>query len=293
MAYYPISEQELYRRIGPAWVALAQGHTLTNVTAGRLVEAGSIWSKIKPVYMDWQADKCVYCEFALGGNSSQDVEHYRPKSKISAWPKAGSASYSFSTGMAQDSGYYWLAFDPRNYAASCKDCNSALKRDYFPIAAQRGTATRQVVALNKSEKPLLLFPFGDWGDDPAGFLSFNGIFVEPRTGLTAKQKNRAQVTIDFFRLNTRRNLLRARFMAIDAIWNAVELRQTSANPATIARAEATIVRNIAAEGPHSLCARAFLELMQSASLNDKVRATALWEAAELHLKTLKINRPSP
>ena len=214
MAFYPISEQELHDKIGPAWIAKAQGLTQTNIAASKLAEAGSIWSKIKPVYMDWQADKCVYCEFALGGNSSQDVEHYRPKSKISAWPKAGAAAYPFATGVPQATGYYWLAFDPCNYAASCKDCNSALKRDYFPIAAQRGAATNKVATLNTSEKPLLLFPFGDWGDDPAAFLTFNGIFVEARPGLTLHQANRAQVTIDFFRLNARRNLLRARFMAI-------------------------------------------------------------------------------
>ena len=286
MAFYPISEAALRAKIKPEWLIRATALTATNVAASRLVEAGSIWSEIKSVYMDWQADKCVYCEFPLGGSSTQDVEHFRPKSKISVWPKASAPPYNFGTGMGQDTGYYWLAFDPCNYAASCKDCNSALKRDYFPVAGTRGTATAHVTQLNASERPLLLFPFGDWGDDPNEFLVFKGIFVEPKSGLTPANAQRAKVMIDFFRLNERRNLLRNRFTVLDTIWTAVELRQTSHNAATVKRAETTILRNIVPEAPHSLCARAFLELMQSSDSADQQRATDLWVLAEQHLVRL-------
>lgn len=280
MVYYPISVDDLRQKIGNSWLQKADQRTQANRAGQRLIFSDSIWSEIKPVYMELQFDKCVYCEFPLGGRSTQDVEHYRPKSKISAWPRK--PTYGYATGDARTDGYYWLAYDPQNYAASCKDCNSALKRDCFPIAAARGDLSKNVVALNKAEKPFLLFPFGDWGDDPSKYLEYEGIFVRPRQGLAEARRRRAEITIDFFQLNKRRSLLRERYRVIGLIWANVELRQTSASPNVVARAEATILENIIDEAPQALCARSFLELMQS----DPLRATTLAEGAKEHLKKL-------
>jgi hypothetical protein len=143
MVYYPVSDAKLYEEIEiqkPDWLITARQRKDDNVNGQALVWKDSTWSQIKPVFMRRQADKCVYCEFPLGGRSTQDVEHYRPKSKISVWPTGGTVPYEFTTGEAGANGYYWLAYDPMNYAASCKDCNSALKRDAFPILSNRGAA---------------------------------------------------------------------------------------------------------------------------------------------------------
>lgn len=284
MVYYPISEADLIERIDDAsatWRGLADGRTAANVAAGKLQVSDSLWSKIKPVYMKRQFDKCVYCEFPLGGRSTQDVEHFRPKSKISAWPN-GKAAYPYATGAAQASGYYWLAYDPLNYAASCKDCNSALKRDAFPIMAGRGAALQKVTVLNASEEPLLLFPFGDWGDNPAEYFDYDGIFVQAKSGLNAAAERRAQVTIDFFRLNKRPNLLRARHMAMGLIWSNVHLRQTAGSLHVVEDAQRTILENIIDEAPQALCARAFLDLMEK----DPGRAVRLRAEARAHLQRL-------
>jgi hypothetical protein len=285
MVYYPVSDAKLYEEIEtekPGWLITARQRRDDNVNGQALVWKDSIWSDIKPVFMRRQADKCVYCEFPLGGRSTQDVEHYRPKSRISVWPTGGTALYEFTTGGAVSNGYYWLAYDPMNYAASCKDCNSALKRDAFPILSNRGAAPLTVLKLNQDEKPLLLFPFGDWGDDPAEYFVFDGIFVRPKSGLEMEKQKRARVTIDFFRLNSRHNLLRARYTVLGLIWANVELRQTSTSAATVARAERTILQNIIPEAPHTLCARSFHELMKS----NPARAVELHEEALTILKGL-------
>jgi hypothetical protein len=290
MIHYSISKAELENRIdahAPAWRTLAAGHTATNLAAKKLVKKASIWSDIKPVYMRLQFNKCVYCERPLAGEVAgkveQDVEHFRPKSKISAWPKASSGlSYDFSTGAALNAGYYWLAFDIQNYAASCKPCNSTRKSDAFPIAGARGDDSLSLSALNALEKPYLVFPFGAWGEDPSKYIRFDGILAVPvkKSGLAHR---RALVTIDFFGLNIREELWEDRFRTIRTVFDSVQVRETTTNPAFRAAAERTIAGAISDASPQALCARNFLQLME----NDAQRAWQTYLSAEEFVRTMR------
>ena len=73
--------------------------------------------------------KCWYCE-SLQDRSDKDVDHFRPKNSVKEATK-------------DHPGYWWLAFDWRNYRYSCTYCNRKRrdiaggteggKHDHFPI----------------------------------------------------------------------------------------------------------------------------------------------------------------
>jgi hypothetical protein len=251
----------------PVWRPKAAARTATLLAAGAVIKASPIWSEVKSVFMAVQRYKCVYCERPLGGQTSgsieHDVEHYRPKGRIKAWPdKKSNLAYDFATGPPQATGYYWLAYDLLNYAAACKLCNTVHKSNFFPIRAHRGQAPAGVAALNASEEPLVIFPFGAHGDDPAGYITFLGIMALPRH-TDGPAYERAQVTIDFFGLNSREELWRGRFEAIDRVFLAIETINTSSKHDSRQRAEATLSEAVSDYAPHSACASAFLELART------------------------------
>ncbi|WP_024276984.1 hypothetical protein [Xanthobacter sp. 126] len=260
----PLTRAQLADRIrthDAGWHARAADRTSGFIVAGRFAEDSSIWSDVKVVYMALQYNKCIYCERVLGaeltGKSEHDVEHFRPKGRVMTWPYAArkpKVSYTFSTGTPNSIGYYWLAYDIENYACSCKGCNSDRKRDYFPILGARGAATDNIAALNQSEIPLLLFPCGVDGDDPAAFITFTGVIAQVRSDVDATAKLRAQVTIDFFSLNDREELLADRARVIRELAKAMELMNHS-DPAWQARGQRDLDQITSDASPQAACAR--------------------------------------
>ncbi len=78
--------------------------------------------------------KCGYCETDTTAGAPMQVEHYRPKAKI--------------TKETTHEGYYWVAYEWSNLLLSCAKCNNK-KRNHFPI-----TGTRVVTpSLNASGLP--------------------------------------------------------------------------------------------------------------------------------------------
>jgi hypothetical protein len=269
------------------WRAKAATRTATLVANKTFSEDSSIWGEIKPVFMRLQALKCAFCERPLGGflagSGEHDVEHFRPKGKIRAWPypsRKPKVSYGFPTGAKSDTGYYWLAYDLQNYAAACRPCNASRKADYFPIAGARGKATETIAALKKTEGPFLLFPLGAHGDDPADYISFEGILAVPRHKSGAKH-DRAQVTIDFFSLNDREELWADRFRAIRSLFYALRLSQTDPDADVRADARRAIGEAVSDDAPQAACARAFLTVAQT----DAKAAWATYQAAEAFIQT--------
>ncbi len=64
-------------------------------------------------------NKCAFCESDTTAGAPMQVEHYRPKAKVSE----------------DDShpGYYWLGYEWTNLLLACSSCNNK-KRNHFPIA---------------------------------------------------------------------------------------------------------------------------------------------------------------
>ena len=175
MIRYPQALDDIEVAIGEDWLTRAAARSALFAAAGKYFEelisdAGvktplkPFWSEVKDHYIKRQHGKCVYCETALEWGEyagvQWDLEHFRPKSAVRAWPGRSSklrSKYSeFPLGAAFN-GYHQLAYSPHNYAASCKTCNSSLKRDYFPIASQR-TQGGRLPSGYLTERPYLVYP---------------------------------------------------------------------------------------------------------------------------------------
>lgn len=118
--------------------------------------------------------KCAYCESSYAAVMPLDVEHFRPKAKVSI--RAADAEKAVLT----PPGYYWLASDWHNLLPSCADCNrprrqelpqnlraTAGKANQFPVRDERKRATAP--GAEQKEPRLLLHPYFD---DPRQHLRF-------------------------------------------------------------------------------------------------------------------------
>lgn len=212
-------------------------------------------STVKPAFMNLQKNKCVFCERQfeneLHGKIVFDLERFRPKSSVEPWPIAGTHSftYTFATGVASPHGYYWLAYDLTNYAASCKVCNSRLKSNYFPIEGTRTTAPGSL----KREKTFLCYPIDESDDDPEDILTFIGTVAVPKAKSGYKHR-RGKVIIDFFDLNRRERLHREREAHIILLGNSLlNLDRGDGDAAD----EAIVARSKSAEAPRASCMSSF------------------------------------
>ncbi|SDM66105.1 HNH endonuclease family protein [Kriegella aquimaris] len=79
-----------------------------------------IKTKLSQIYNN----KCAFCENDTTAGASLQVEHYRPKAKV--------------TEEANHPGYYWLGYEWSNLLYSCSKCNRS-KANFFPI---KSTGTR-------------------------------------------------------------------------------------------------------------------------------------------------------
>lgn len=249
----------------PGWLERARQRTETFVRQGKYDETSSIWSEVKTVYMRLQHDKCAYCERQLaspelGGVIEHDIEHFRPKNSVVAWPtpaveESQEISFHFATGAALEGGYYWLAYEPMNYCTACKKCNTPLKANFFPIAGERGRAAESPHVLNDGERPLLVYPLGDLDEDPEQIITFDGIIAQPRKR-NGPRWRRAKVTIAFFGLNVREELLRERARVLTALDNALSILESDASEARKQEAKGDIERLRSEASPHANCVRA-------------------------------------
>jgi hypothetical protein len=294
MIHYPMTEQELREQIEahcPGWLQRAQERTERFVARGKYDEASSIWSEVKPVYMRIQFDKCIYCERqlaspGLGGTIEHDLEHFRPKNAVVAWPttemqQSRNIVFDLPLGHAYPSGYYWLAYHVLNYAAACKKCNTPLKLNFFPIAGRRGRRISEPRDL-QSEKPYLIYPLGEWDDDPEDLIGFLGIVPVPKMG-RGFGRERAEVTIRFFELNPeddgREELGRERARQLIALDNALSVLELAPSEARKRTALADIARLQRSSSPHANCVRSAVTLYKM----DPQQAGALFTAARAYL----------
>jgi 5-methylcytosine-specific restriction endonuclease McrA len=316
MIGYPIGETALTDKIRAfseqagkspdAWLKKARAATKKCLKAKAFVDQGSLWSEIKDVYTRHQQGKCCYCERKLEspafGRVEHDVEHFRPKSHIAGWFSSGVVQYfsdwpgTLRKSGASANGYYKLAFDARNYAVSCKTCNSALKRDHFPIAGRHRPAGGSPAALS-SEKPFLIFPLADWDEAPEALIEFEGITAIPTFSKATDlfRHWRARVTIRFFRLNRdaprsdgedeegRENLYRERAEALNNLAKSLRLLNLLPDSATEERTrqEEDVKRLTSPGNAHASCCRSFLRMW----LHNKTRAVEQWRGVVEYLQS--------
>ncbi|WP_416424112.1 hypothetical protein RAM80_30520 [Pseudomonas sp. App30] len=258
----PAALEDAIEAAVPRWSSNAAKRARKLVQLGAFQEKTSIWSQVKPVYMKVQFNKCVFCERQFEspqyGTIEFDLEHFRPKSSVLAWPdprKHPQLAYSVAMGDAAPAGYFWLAYDPLNYAASCKVCNTTFKLNYFPVAGPRG-AVNSTTAELAAEAPYLCYPLGADGEDPETLVTFIATVAVPAQA-DGPGRLRGQIIIDFFGLNKREQLHRDRARML-ALFGPALLAQAQGT------ASASDLRLIAsmteANLPHCSCLRAYKQL---------------------------------
>jgi hypothetical protein len=250
------------------------------------------WSDIKQAYIDLQNSKCAFCEKPLEGKIEQDVEHFRPKGAVVAWPvpkalageikKAGFRVVQPSTGESK--GYKYLAYHPLNYVTACKSCNSVRKKNYFPVAARRLLGGSDPTALG-AEQPYLIYPLSDIDTDPEAMIEFTAITPRPKTGLTGFDRLRALVTIELFGLDNldhRRPLLIDRFETLEKVYLALKGRTEFKTAAGRADAKAVVASYQSGRKRHTNCIKHFVALFDK----NPAAAETLYRGAVAYLNSV-------
>jgi hypothetical protein len=280
MVRYNFTEEELVKLIDEndkskgrkeRWLAKAKKLT-EELKKSPSKPIASKWSEIKSVYTKLQHGKCAFCERLLGEHELAsvefDVEHFRPKNAVKPWPpkeEPGNqprfANLPRSRGKGK--GYRFLAYHHLNYASSCKTCNSRLKANYFPIAGRHNFRGEDPKALLQSERPYLIYPLGDFDDDPENIIAFEGYLAVPRTPSNVDQYryDRARVTIAFFRLNKERDdILVLRAKQLEDLLSKLEIMQGSNSAAKRKQVWQDIQRLGHEASHHAGCVRSLLRL---------------------------------
>jgi len=176
-----------------------------------------LWGELKSHLQTLFHDKCAYCEASFRDVAWGDVEHFRPKRKVTD-DKNAPILLSDGSGLPHP-GYFWLAYDPENFLPSCQLCNQApAKLNQFPVQGARASAPGDDL---EAEKAVLLNPYRDGDDDPRHHLRFvpsrEGVSFGTVVGVTEKGK----ISVRVYRLN-REMLIEKRRAAQDAIRNELK-----------------------------------------------------------------------
>ena len=177
--------------------------------------------------------KCAYCETLISAAQPGDVEHYRPKNRVTDALLKPIKAYYDGRGEVDHLGYFWLAYEWDNLLFSCTDCNRYRrhpdgkgygKADRFPVDGIRACCPGE----EAQETALLLDPTRD---DP------NAHFIFHSDGTIQGRTRAGETTIELLGLNTREHLVRERRWRYAAAWRALGDYITSARDGTDARIE--------------------------------------------------------
>lgn len=268
------------------WRTNAQTRTEIFRNAKKYEESSNIWGDIKEVYMKLQANKCAYCEQKLeDAKIVHDVEHFRPKSTIKVWlTESRKTKHKLNfIDEKSDKGYYLLPYNIFNYVTACKQCNSSLKSNCFPIAGNRLFDSEDFHQINDTEKPFLPYPLGNIDEDsPEDLIAFNGVSPIINPNLTDEHKKlRAFVTIKFFNLDAlRESLIKQRCRVIKDIYEAVHTINNDQNEDIVAQKKEDLKQWISGSEAHSNCAKSFFQLC----MNKIDTAKEHWQLANEYIQ---------
>lgn len=153
MRYIPIDELSVPTDwLYAARAAAKEVSSATPEDRSRVIDKNqAVWKELKEKLRTLSHEKCWYCE-SIDVRSDNAVDHYRPKGNV----KGAAPPHE---------GYWWLAFNWRNYRFACTFCNSwrtsattsGGKHDYFPLWNEGARARSENDELD-DELPLLLDP---------------------------------------------------------------------------------------------------------------------------------------
>jgi uncharacterized protein (TIGR02646 family) len=177
----------------------------------------AIWRELKKELLRLFRGKCAYCEGRFVPFAWGDVEHFRPKKKVT-----DELNRTVLVKGKPHQGYYWLAYELRNLLPCCQRCNQARgKMTKFPVFGFRAVRPEQL----HREKPMLINPYDD---DPDAYLKF-----VPQTGEVVGLNHRGRVSIDIYNLR-REELVDARRDEQDHVRLKLKNAFASGKPASLA-----------------------------------------------------------
>jgi uncharacterized protein (TIGR02646 family) len=154
-----------------------------------------IWRRLKRELERISHNKCWYCE-AKNTRSNSQVDHHRPKNKIK------------NEHETDEPGYWWLAFDHRNFRLACNYCNCPHKgkdgiirgkSNQFPLLPASTRATNPN-SNTDDEEPLLLDPTNPL-DPPLLWFVDDGKACPRELDEASSLNLRAKETIEILNLN--------------------------------------------------------------------------------------------
>ncbi|WP_394230275.1 hypothetical protein [Shewanella colwelliana] len=206
----PINLNKLRGDLSDDWLQDCEGKLLTlkdKTSEERkkfINDNAKSWSDVREYFWRHGGKKCWYSEEVLSYNEAQ-LEHFRPKNKVA---------------KEDHNGYWWLAFDWRNYRVASSVVNVRKtdirneevqgKGTYFPLVAGDRATQYQPTHTDPlsigNEAPLLLDPtvFRDTTLLQYKVVSgyFDGkIHDNPNNFLSVNDKERAKKSIGFYQLN--------------------------------------------------------------------------------------------
>lgn len=140
-----------------------------------------VWGKYKVIFALAQFSKCGFCDNKILASQHGDVEHYRPKAKVSELKddpatygqvfQASATVKGRSPEVVSQFGYWWDAYEWKNYLLACQTCNQTHKGTLFPVLQKKRTLPPQRPSKGMAaETPLLLNPYEK--RDPTKHLKF-------------------------------------------------------------------------------------------------------------------------
>jgi len=150
-----------------------------------------IWSDLSDLLAEQSNGKCWYCE-TIEDRSDNPIDHFRPKNKVAE--------------CDDHPGYWWLAFDWKNYRFSCTYCNSRRvevetaggKQDHFPIFVPPDWNKCEEDA--NAERPMLLDPLEE-GDCCLITFNDNGEVCPTVSDEESEEFKKASKSIELYHLN--------------------------------------------------------------------------------------------
>ncbi|WP_345971325.1 hypothetical protein WCX72_05550 [Sulfurimonas sp. HSL1-6] len=151
----------------------------------------NIWSSLSAILSKQSNGKCWYCE-TKENRSDNPIDHFRPKNKVIE--------------CVGHPGYWWLAFDWKNYRFACTYCNSRRidvnteggKHDHFPLLPP--AIWNRCETDNHTEYPALLDPC-DIDDSSLLTYNINGSACAITDDENAEEYVRASTSIHLYHLN--------------------------------------------------------------------------------------------
>jgi hypothetical protein len=173
----------------------------------------SLYKEQRAIIFEAFHGKCAYCEAKVILDQTGDVEHFRPKGRITDEEDKVIEIDGGAGQMLPHPGYFWLAYDWPNLLPSCARCNRPFRYDNgrrvgkwnrFPVVGHHAVNPAGVVV----EKPLLLNPMSE---NPSDHLEF-----DKTTGRIIGRTTEGGKCVDIFDLN-REGLPEARRDVYDAV----------------------------------------------------------------------------